>query len=120
VLARLLATADVMIAPGPAETFGLSALEGLASGTPVVVNDTSALPEVIGQAGLTAADNDAAFADAIQDLLDSDVAVRRARARARAERFGWPAAVAGFLDAHGLSPATPRLSPAVPFRAGGA
>lgn len=120
VLARLLATADVLIAPGPAETFGLSALEGLASGTPVVVNDTSALPEVIGQAGLPAADDDAAFADAIQDLLDSDVAVRRARARARAERFGWPAAVAGFLDAHGLSPATPRLSPAAPFQAGGA
>ena len=119
-LARLLATADVVIAPGPAETFGLSALEGLASGTPVVVNDTSALPEVIGPAGLTAADNDAAFADAIQDLLDSDVAVRRARARARAERFGWPAAVAGFLDAHGLGTTALRLSRAAPFPAGGA
>ena len=38
-----------------------------------------------------------AFADAIQRLLDSDVSVRRARARKQAERFGWPAAVAGFL-----------------------
>ncbi len=86
----------------------------------MVVNDTSALPEVIGQAGLTAADNDAAFADAIQDLLDTDVGQRRTRARARAERFGWPAAVSGFLDAHGLSTAAPRLSPAAPYRAGGA
>jgi alpha-1,6-mannosyltransferase len=121
VLARLLATADVAIAPGPAETFGLSALEALASGTPVVVNDTSALPEVIGQAGLTAADNDAAFADAIQDLLDTDVDQRRARARA--ERFGWPAAVSGFLAAHGLGPADdkpPPLSPAAPSQSGGA
>jgi glycosyltransferase involved in cell wall biosynthesis len=47
-LARLLATADVVIAPGPAETFGLSALEALASGTPVVVSKQSALPEVVG------------------------------------------------------------------------
>ena len=122
VLARLLATADVVIAPGPAETFGLSALEALASGTPVVVNDTSALPEVIGQAGLTAPDNDVAFADAIQCLLDSDVELRRARARDRAERFGWPAAVSGFLAAHGLAPPAQPPSPATaaPYRAGGA
>jgi len=122
VLARLLATADVVIAPGPAETFGLSALEALASGTPVVVNDTSALPEVIGQAGLTAPDSDAAFADAIQCLLGSDVELRRARARARAERFGWPTAVSGFLAAHGLglpeSPPSPAT--AAPYRAGDA
>ena len=77
---------------------------------------------MIGPAGLTAADNDAAFADAIQDLLDSDVAVRRARARARAERFGWPAAVAGFLAAHGLGPGPtpPGSARSAPFRAGGA
>ena len=47
-LARLLATADVVIAPGPVETFGLSALEALASGTPVVVSSRSALPEIVG------------------------------------------------------------------------
>jgi alpha-1,6-mannosyltransferase len=114
VLARLLATADVVIAPGPAETFGLSALEALASGTPVVVSNRSALPEVAGPAGLTAADNDAAFADAIQCLLDSDVDLRRVRARARAERFGWPTAVQGFLAAHELGPAGPKPGPAQP------
>src|SRR5689334_21121734 len=36
-LATLLAGVDVAIAPGPVETFGLAALETLASGTPVVV-----------------------------------------------------------------------------------
>ena len=50
----LLATADVVLAPGPVETFGLAALEALACGTPVVVNAASALPEVIGPAGLAA------------------------------------------------------------------
>jgi len=102
-LARLLATADVVIAPGPAETFGLSALEALASGTPVVVSDRSALPEVVGPAGLAAADHDAACADAIERLLRRDVAERRRLAREQAERFDWPTAVDGFLRAHGLT-----------------
>jgi alpha-1,6-mannosyltransferase len=102
-LARLLATADVAIAPGPVETFGLSAMEALASGTPVVVSSRSALPELIGQAGLAAEDNDEACADAIQSLLRRDPAERRVMARAQAERFAWPTAVDGFLAAHGLS-----------------
>jgi alpha-1,6-mannosyltransferase len=110
-VADLLATADVVVAPGPAETFGLSALEALASGTPVVVSSRSALPEVVGAAGLAADDNDAACADAIERLLRRDETERRRLARARAERFGWPAAVDGFLGAHGLAP--------VPRRRGG-
>jgi alpha-1,6-mannosyltransferase len=103
-LAKLLATADVVIAPGPAETFGLSALEALASGTPVVVSSQSALPEVVGQAGLAADDSDAACADAVQRLLRRDPIERRRLARQQAEQFGWPAAVNGFLGAHGLTP----------------
>jgi alpha-1,6-mannosyltransferase len=102
-LARLLATADVAIAPGPVETFGLSAMEALASGTPVVVSSKSALPELIGQAGMAAEDNDVACADAIQSLLRRDPVERRLLARAQAERYTWPNAVDGFLDAHGLS-----------------
>ncbi|MEV6031034.1 glycosyltransferase [Nonomuraea sp. NPDC052116] len=107
-LAALLATADVALAPGPVETFGLAALEALASGTPVVATRDSALPEVIGPAGAAVADDPAAYARAIEELL-SDPA-RRERARVRAERYGWPAAVRGFLDAHGLigTPARPR------------
>jgi alpha-1,6-mannosyltransferase len=47
-LAALLASADVVLAPGPVETFGLAALEALASGTPVVAARTGALPELLG------------------------------------------------------------------------
>src|SRR3712207_7820352 len=43
-VAALLASADVVVAPGPVETFGLAALEALACGTPVVVDQASALP----------------------------------------------------------------------------
>ena len=118
VLARLLATADVVIAPGPVETFGLSALEALASGTPVVVSSRSALPDIVGPA-LTTEDDDASCADAVQSLLERDVTGRRQLARRQAERYGWPAAVRGFLDAHGLDPG-PGLPGVVTASAGGA
>src|SRR5262249_22951894 len=42
VLGELFATADVVLAPGPVETFGLAALEALSCGTPVVVSASSA------------------------------------------------------------------------------
>lgn len=103
-LSRLLATADAVIAPGPIETFGLAALEALAAGTPVVVDEASALPEVIGSAGLAVPGNSSSFASAVETLLELPSASLRAAARARAEEFPWQATVDGFLDAHGLLP----------------
>jgi alpha-1,6-mannosyltransferase len=102
-LARLLATADVVLTPGPVETFGLAALEALACGTPVVVSAHSALPEVVGPAGVAVPDQD--FATGVEQVLARPQAQRRAQARARARQFGWPATVAGFLAAHGVAPA---------------
>ncbi|GAA2445211.1 glycosyltransferase [Streptomyces mauvecolor] len=99
-LADLQAAADVCLAPGPAETFGLSALEALACGTPVVCSASSALPEVIGDAGLAAGGTGAEFAAAVRELLARPEPRRRADARARAELFGWDASVAAFLAAH--------------------
>jgi alpha-1,6-mannosyltransferase len=97
-LAALLASADVVVAPGPVETFGLAALEALACGTPVVVSAASALPEVIGDAGIAVSGED--FAGGVRDLLARDDLARRKTARARAEEFGWPASVAAFLAVH--------------------
>lgn len=99
-LAALLATADVAIAPGPVETFGLAALEALASGTPVVVSAQSALPEVIGEAGLAADGEGPDFAVAVRNLMARPERDRRMTARLQAERYPWSAAVAGFLAAH--------------------
>ncbi|MFD5876928.1 glycosyltransferase [Streptomyces sp. NPDC060322] len=99
-VARLQASADLCLAPGPAETFGLSALEALACGTPVVASSDSALPEVIGSAGLAAADTGPAFAAALQELLARPEAERRAAARERALLFGWDRSVEAFLAAH--------------------
>ncbi len=97
-LAALLATADVAIAPGPVETFGLAALEALACGTPVVVSAESALPEVVGEAGASVAGED--LAAGVADVLSWPEPDRRAAARARAERYGWPGAVQAFLAVH--------------------
>lgn len=102
-LAALLATADVVLAPGPVETFGLAALEALASGTPVVVSAESALPEVVGDAGRAVAGAGPEYADAILDLVGRPEADRRTAARRRAECFPWSAAASGFLVAHGLA-----------------
>jgi alpha-1,6-mannosyltransferase len=101
-LATLLATADIALAPGPAETFGLAALEALACGTPVVVDRASALPEVVGEAGVAVHGNGAAFARGVRELLTRGEETRRRDARAQAERFSWDRSVAGFLDTHGL------------------
>jgi len=66
----------------------------------VVVSASSALPEVIGSAGAVAADDGEAFADAVRLLLGRPERERRETARARAECFGWSAAVEAFLAAH--------------------
>ena len=99
-LAALLASADVAIAPGPAETFGLAALEALACGTPVVVSAESALPEVVGEAGAAVPGED--LAAGVRAVLARPEAARRAAARARAERYDWDRCVRGFLAVHGV------------------
>lgn len=98
-VADLQAAADICLAPGPAETFGLSALEALACGTPVVASASSALPEVIGDAGAATEDTPQDFAQAVQGLLARPERERREAARARAELFDWQRSVTAFLDA---------------------
>lgn len=95
-LAQMIASADVSIAPGPIETFCLAALESLASGTPVVASETSAVGEFLTQdngdfVGLTAANNGAAFADAVEIILDEirEDATLSDRCRVQAEQFPW-------------------------------
>ncbi|WP_327139588.1 glycosyltransferase [Nocardia sp. NBC_01327] len=98
-LATLLATADVSLAPGPHETFGLAALEALAAGTPVVASRSSALADIVtADCGAVAADHPNAFARAVTDVLSRPLVQRRQAARTRAEQFTWPAAVSGMLD----------------------
>ncbi|MEU9121497.1 glycosyltransferase [Streptomyces sp. NPDC048506] len=119
-VAALQASADLALAPGPAETFGLAALEALACGTPVVASAASALAGLVGSGGDTALDDGPSFADAVQRVLARPEAARRAAARTRAEGYGWQPAVDAFLAAHD-APALlghPVAAPASPYPAG--
>jgi alpha-1,6-mannosyltransferase len=101
-VASILASADVALAPGPHETFGLAALEALACGTPAVVSNTSALAELLTTDSGAATDNDPAdVARAVTRIISRPETFRRHHARRRAEQFPWPRSAAGMLDALG-------------------
>ncbi len=107
-VATILASADVALAPGPHETFGLAALEALACGTPAVVSNTSALAEILTPDSGQAADNDPrAIAHAVTAVIGKPEGSRRRSARRRAEQFGWPRSAAGMLDALGRDRTSP-------------
>lgn len=102
-VASIMASADVALAPGPHETFGLAALEALACGTPAVASRTSALAEILVAGSGAAADNDPdAIAAAVAGLISRPESSRRDSARKRAEHFSWPRSAAGMLGALGV------------------
>ena len=74
------------------EGFCLPALEAMACGVPVLASDTSALREVLGDAGLFFPLNDTeAFLEGIDALLQGgeEIARRVRTGRERAGRFTW-------------------------------
>jgi glycosyltransferase involved in cell wall biosynthesis len=93
--------ARVVVVPSLAEGFGLTAVEAMASGTPVVASNTTSLPEVVGDAGLLVDPTDvAAMADAITVVLTDDALHKdlSARAIARAAMFSWERTAREVLD----------------------
>jgi len=87
-LINLYAGAHVVFYPSLAETFGKPVVEGMRSGVPVVAADATCLPEIVGDAGLTADPNDDdAMADALHRAATDDAL--RATLIERGLRRGW-------------------------------
>lgn len=100
-VAALLASTDVSFAPGPHETFCLSALESLASGTPVVGSRSSAVAGMVDESCGALADNSGTgFARAVEHVLSIPRTEREGAARARAAQFTWPDSVSRMLAVH--------------------
>lgn len=107
-VARLLATADVVLAPCPVEAFGLSVLEALACGTPVVTSDQGAAHELLAAGcGTAAAPRASALAAAVATVVGWHRGTARisaqTAARRRAEQYPWSATVAAMLAVHQLT-----------------
>ena len=103
-LADLLAAVDLAVSPCSIETFGLSALEALASGTPLLSADRGGVAETVGRsgAGATFASGDAgALADQATALLLGDLAALGANGRQYAEAdHGWDAVLDRIFDVY--------------------
>jgi glycosyltransferase involved in cell wall biosynthesis len=98
----LLATADIVVTPSRYEGFGLTALEAMSLGKPVISSTAGGLPEVLGNTGRLVPVGDIdALAGAIAELAD-DPGLRltmgkAARARSKAE-FSLPVIAAQLLQ----------------------
>ena len=91
-LAALYAGAECLLHAAWLEGFGLTALEALAAGTPVVGYRAGAVAEVVGDAGLLVDEQDPdALGEALVTVLGDDSLRSRLRAVAkpRAARFSW-------------------------------
>ena len=97
-VARTFAAHDVLLAPGPHETFGLSVLEGMAAGLAVVGPDAGGTGELLDEVAspfVFPAGDAEGFHAAILRAVDADRAAVSAGARAVARRYGtWDDAIA--------------------------
>ncbi|HUR93573.1 MAG TPA: glycosyltransferase [Gemmatimonadales bacterium] len=103
-VADLLAAADLVIAPSSIETFGLSALEALASGTPVLTADRGGVAETVTRSGagaVFASGDSGALAEAGVRLIHGDLGGLGAAGRRYAEaHHGWDAVLARIFDVY--------------------
>jgi len=93
--------AQLLVHPAFYEGFGLPPLEAMACGTPVVVSNTSSLPEVVGDAALLVDPSDVdSMAVAIWRLLTDEALRKQMREKGfrRARRFSWKKAALETLD----------------------
>lgn len=95
--------ADAFAYPSLSEGFGLPPLEAMACGCPVLTSNTSAIPEVVGDAALMADPTDVSSVARGLSVLMTDASVRKdlsARGRARAAKFSWDEVARQVVDVY--------------------
>ena len=101
-IAELYAKASCAVVPSIYEGFGLPAGEAMACGVPVITTNGGALPEVVGDAGITVQTRDhIALADAIRTLLGDSNLRRTLAAKGRSrilELFSWEVAASDMVQ----------------------
>ncbi len=111
-IAVLLACCDLFLLPSESESFGLAALEAMASGLPVISTRSGAIPEVVihGEAGFLSEVGDTeSLARDSRKLLTDDALRKEMSLTARrlaSEVFTWDEVVSSYEDAYSqvLSP----------------
>ena len=98
-LPTLYRAAAVYVFPSLFEGFGMTVLEAMASGTPVVTSNTSSLAEVAGNSAVLVDPRSvAAIASGIREACDpQNQSALRERGLARAREFSWERAAASTL-----------------------
>ena len=100
-LPKFYAYADMLVHPSLSEGFGLTPLEAMACGTPVLASCRASLPEVVGDAGILFDPTDAGELGSLILKVASDKSLRagmRERGLKRAGDFSWEKMAAGILE----------------------
>jgi glycosyltransferase involved in cell wall biosynthesis len=107
---RLYAEARMLVLPSVDEGFGLTALEALACGVPVVASAAGSLPEVVGRSGLLVdPGRPDAWTAALAALLDDGTArAQGLLGPAHAAAFSWSATAAATRTAYAAAVAARR------------
>jgi phosphatidylinositol alpha-mannosyltransferase len=99
------ARAHMYLCPTTKASFGITLLEAMACGTPLVVSDITGFRELVGngsEALLVPRDDPAAWADAVVGLMGDQAQLEAmgAAGRRKAETYAWPIVAAKVMDVY--------------------
>lgn len=102
---RLYAAADLYLCPTTKASFGITLLEAMACGTPMVVSDITGFRELVDggdEAHLVPRDDAGRWAETVNRLLDDRCARERMSlaGRAKSADFAWPRVAARVMDVY--------------------